>query len=230
MSGGGFNENSSEDMGAFITQTGKLQQIYDCALMVIHHSGKDVTKGLRGHSSLLGAVDTELEIQRQDSVVNSGDASVIGNAILTVSKQKDGADSIQIGIEIVLVEIGTSDLGFEVLTSLAIRPNQEVIGSNHKGNKNNSGSGSNQRLEMDSLMKSIKSKGSYREVEGTSRYGVSLEDWKAEFWSMKGCSEDDKAAFQKAWMRARERLVGANKVVIGSGWVWLKSDLGKFGA
>lgn len=224
MSGGGFNENSSEDMGAFITQAGKLQEIFECALMVIHHSGKDVTKGLRGHSSLLGAVDTELEIARQDSLINASDASVIGNAILTVSKQKDGADSIQIGIEIVLVEIGTSDLGFETTTSLAIRHNQEIAGSNSKGNKNNTGSGMNQRLEMDSLMKVIKAKGSYRVVDGTSRYGVALDDWRAEFWSMKGCSEEDKAAFKKAWLRARERLVAVNKVTIGDNWVWLKAS------
>jgi hypothetical protein len=225
MSGGGFNENSSEDMGAFITQAGKLQELFECALMVIHHSGKDVTKGLRGHSSLLGAVDTELEIQRQDSVINSADSSVIGNAILTVSKQKDGADSIQIGIEIVLVEIGTSDLGFEITTSLAIRHNPDIANDKPKGSKNNSGSGNNQRIEMDSLMKVIKSKGTYSEVDGTSRYGVALDDWRAEFWSMKGCTEDDKTAFKKAWLRARERLVSVNKIVIGSNWVWLKSSL-----
>jgi hypothetical protein len=223
MSGGNFNENSSEDMGGFIAQTGKLQQLYNCALMVIHHSGKHI-KGLRGHSSLLGAVDTELEIQRQDSVINSADTSVIGNAVLNVSKQKDGADSIAVGIEVVLVEIGTSSLGFEITTSLAIRHNQDIAGSNSQGNKNNAGSGGNQRIEMDSLMKVIKAKGSYREVDGTSRYGVALDDWRAEFWGMKGCTEDDKAAFKKAWLRARERLVSINKIVIGSGWVWLKSS------
>lgn len=228
MSGGNFNENNSEDMGGFITQAGKLQEIFECSLMVIHHSGKDVTKGLRGHSSLLGAVDTELEIARQDSLINASDASVIGNAILTVSKQKDGADSIQIGIEIVLVEIGTSDLGFEITTSLAIRHNQEIAGSTQKGSKNNAGSGGNQRLEMDSLMKAIKAKGSYRVVDGTSRYGVALDDWRAEFWSMKGCTEEDKAAFKKAWLRARERLVAVNKVTIGDNWVWLKSSSENF--
>jgi hypothetical protein len=223
MSGGNFNENSSEDMGGFISQTGKLQQLYNCALMVIHHSGKHI-KGLRGHSSLLGAVDTELEIQRQDSVINSADPSVIGNAVLTVSKQKDGADSIVVGIEVVLVEIGTSSLGFEITTSLAIRHNQDIAGSNSQGSKNNAGNGGNQKIEMDSLMKVIKAKGSYREVDGTSRYGVALDDWRAEFWGMKGCTEDDKAAFKKAWLRARERLVSVNKIVIGSGWVWLKSS------
>jgi len=225
MSGGGFNENSSEDMGGFITQAGKIQAIYLCAMLLIHHSGKDITKGLRGHSSLLGAVDTELEIQRQDSVINSADTSVVGNAILTVTKQKDGADSITVGIEVVNVEIGESALGFEIITSLAVRPNPEIANSRPKGTKNNSGSGGNQKIELDSLYKAIKSKGSYRVVDGSSRFGVSLDDWKDEFWSMKGCTEDDKAAFKKAWLRARERLVAVNKVVIGSGWVWLKSAL-----
>jgi len=228
MAGGEFNESSSEDMGGFITQTGKLQEIFECALLVIHHTGKDITKGLRGHSSLLGGCDTVLEIVRQDSVINSSDASVIGNAILKVSKQKDGADSIELGIEIVLVEIGTSDLGFEINTSLAIRHNQDIAGGNSKAGKNNAGFGLNQRLEMDSLMKVIKAKASYREVDGTSRYGVSLDDWRDEFWSMKGCTDEDKVAFRKAWTRARERLVSVNKVVIGSGWVWLKSNSENF--
>ena len=225
MSGGGFNENSSEDMGGFITQAGKIQAIYLCAMLLIHHSGKDITKGLRGHSSLLGAVDTELEIQRQDSVINSADTSVVGNAILTVTKQKDGADSIAVGIEVVNVEIGESALGFETITSLAVRPNPEIADSRPKGTKNNSGSGGNQKIELDSLYKAIKAKGSYRVVDGTSRFGVSLDDWRDEFWNIKGCTEEDKAAFKKAWLRARERLVAVNKVTIGSNWVWLKSAL-----
>jgi hypothetical protein len=229
MSGGGFNENSSEDMGGFITQAGKLQALYECALLVIHHSGKDVTKGLRGHSSLLGAVDTELEINRLDSVINTGDPSVRGSGTITVTKQKDGSDDIAIGFDVVAIDVSTSALGFESLTSLAVQANQDIVQNTKKNAKNNAGSGGNQRLELDSLMKVIKSKASYREVEGTTRYGVNLEDWKAEFWSMKGCTEDDKAAFQKAWTRARERLVDAKKVVIGSGFVWLKVDSEKFG-
>jgi len=224
MAGGEFNESSSEDMGGFITQTGKLQELFECALLVIHHTGKDISKGLRGHSSLLGGCDAVLEIVRQDSVINSADPSVIGNAILKVSKMKDGADNIEVGIEVVLVEIGMSDLGFEAATSLAIRHNPDIAGENSKASKNNAGFGLNQRLEMDSLMKAIKAKASYREVDGTSRFGVSLDDWRDEFWSMKGCTDEDKVAFRKAWTRARERLVAANKLAIGSGWVWLKSS------
>jgi hypothetical protein len=230
MSGGGFNENSSEDMGGFITQAGKLQAFYDCALLVIHHSGKDVTKGLRGHSSLLGAVDTELEINRLDSVVNTGNEAVKGSGTITVTKQKDGSDDIAIGFDVVAIDVSTSALGFESVTSLAVQANTEIIQNTKKNPKNNAGSGGNQRLEMDSLMKVIKAKASYREVDGTTRYGVSLEAWRDEFWSMKGCTSDDKAAFQKAWTRARERLVDAKKIVIGQGFVWLKADSEKFGA
>jgi hypothetical protein len=230
MSGGGFNENSSEDMGGFITQAGKLQAFYDCALLVIHHSGKDVTKGLRGHSSLLGAVDTELEINRLDSVVNTGNEAVKGSGTITVTKQKDGSDDIAIGFDVVAIDVSTSALGFESVTSLAVQANTEIVQNTKKNPKNNAGSGGNQRLEMDSLMKVIKAKASYREVDGTTRYGVGLEDWKGEFWSMKGCTDEDKAAFQKAWTRARERLVDAKKIVIGSGFVWLKADSERFGS
>jgi hypothetical protein len=230
MSGGGFNENSSEDMGGFITQAGKLQALYECALLVIHHSGKDVTKGLRGHSSLLGAVDTELEINRLDSVINTGDPSVRGSGTITVTKQKDGSDDIAIGFDVVAIDVSSSALGFESTTSLAVQANTEIVQNAKKNAKNNQGSGGNQRLELDSLMKVIKNKASYREVDGTTRYGVSLNAWRDEFWSMKGCTDDDKAAFQKAWTRARERLVDAKKVVIGSGFVWLKTDSERFGS
>ena len=75
---GGGNENSSEDMGAFITAMGKVQEFLNCALMVLHHCGKDAAKGLRGHSSLLGAVDTELELLRFDEQMKG---------VLTISKQ-----------------------------------------------------------------------------------------------------------------------------------------------
>jgi hypothetical protein len=121
-------------------------------------------------------------------------------------------------------------LGFESVTSLAVQANTEIVQNTKKNAKNNAGSGGNQRLEMDSLMKVIKAKASYREVDGTTRYGVSLNAWRDEFWSMKGCTDDDKAAFQKAWTRARERLVDAKKVVIGSGFVWLKADSERFGS
>lgn len=108
---GGGNENSSEDMGAFIRVIGFLQSSLDCAVLIVHHSGKDDAKGMRGHSSLFGAVDTEMEVVK---ITEDDDPRRIGE--LTITKQKDGEDGIRINYEMQLVEISPDR------TSLAVEP------------------------------------------------------------------------------------------------------------
>ena len=114
---GGGNENSSDDMGAFIQATGKIQNRYRCSLMVLHHAGKDTTKGLRGHSSLLGAVDTQMEIMRFTESMKG---------LILMSKQKDGQDGQRYGFEAVSVDIDRSDLGLEGGTSLVIEARETI--------------------------------------------------------------------------------------------------------
>lgn len=107
---GGGNENSSEDMGAFIKTVGYLQEEMNCAALVVHHSGKDEAKGMRGHSSLFGAVDTELEVVK---ISEEDDPRRIGE--ITVTKQKDGEDGFSINYEMMLIELesGRSSLALE---------------------------------------------------------------------------------------------------------------------
>jgi hypothetical protein len=71
MSGG--NENAPEHMTKWID---RAHNIAPGKLVVgIHHSGKDVTKGGRGHSSLRGATDCEIEV---------------ADGVITVRKLRDG--------------------------------------------------------------------------------------------------------------------------------------------
>ena len=214
---GGGNENDSSDMGAFITACGRIQQIVqDCALMILHHSGKDASKGLRGHSSLLGAVDTELELLRFDESMKG---------VITISKQKDGQDNTRIGFEMVSIELESANplhIG-DPVTSLAVQASE--LGSYEqakKTGKSNSGSGKNQRLEMQCLENVIKSSGILKFVEGTQRNAVSLESWRQELWSKMGCDEEDKSAFKMAWKRAKERLQESGQGGIRDGFVWLQ--------
>lgn len=58
----GGDENSSVDMGAFVKHADRLRAAAGAHVMVVHHSGKDVSKGARGHSLLRAATDTEIEI------------------------------------------------------------------------------------------------------------------------------------------------------------------------
>lgn len=58
----GGDENSGRDMGQLLRNLDRLREATGATVLVIHHTGKDASKGSRGHSSLLGAVDTEIEI------------------------------------------------------------------------------------------------------------------------------------------------------------------------
>ena len=61
---GGRDENSSQDMGAFIRGCGSIQQLTGATVLVVHHSGKNVDKGGRGSSSLPAALDVEYLVSR----------------------------------------------------------------------------------------------------------------------------------------------------------------------
>lgn len=94
---GGGDENSPKDMGAFIQNVDYLRTHADTHVMVVHHIGKDAERGSRGHSSLLGAVDTEIRIQMNK---NTKIAS------MRVVKQKDGEVGDQIHYNVEKREIG----------------------------------------------------------------------------------------------------------------------------
>jgi ABC-type polar amino acid transport system ATPase subunit len=56
------DENSSKDMGEILSATKKIQSATNGLVLIIHHTGKDTSKGLRGHSSLFAALDGAIEI------------------------------------------------------------------------------------------------------------------------------------------------------------------------
>jgi hypothetical protein len=220
---GGGNENSSEDMGAFITAMGKVQEFLNCSLMVLHHSGKDAAKGLRGHSSLLGAVDTELELLRFDEQMKG---------VLTISKQKDGADNERFGFEMVEVEIRSMGLGLgEPVVSLAVQASDSAVNEQpKKAGKSNAGSGKNQRLAMQCLERMVKQHGSAKYIEGLQRHAIKLEVWRQELWSKMGCTDEDKSSFKMAWKRAKDDLQKSGEGDIRDQYVWLQRKSEDFDA
>jgi RecA/RadA recombinase len=66
---GDGDENTAKDMGQFIRNVDLIRAQTGAHVMVIHHSGKDASKGARGSGSLRGAIDTEIELTRSGSVV-----------------------------------------------------------------------------------------------------------------------------------------------------------------
>ena len=178
---GGGNENNSEDMGAFITSLGAIQQRYVTGVMIIHHSGKDQEKGLRGHSSLLGAVDTELQIHRNETQMSG---------TIRVSKQKDGEDGREIGFKMVAVDIGTLRQ-LETVKSLAVEADEEAVqlarDARKKGAKGPAKDGLT-GIPVEGLMvlnRLLKAEG-VMETVGSERHKVILVSrWREEFAKMR---------------------------------------------
>jgi hypothetical protein len=63
LSIGAGDENSGSDMGSLIASASEIRSKTGAHVMVVHHSGKDASRGARGHSNLRGASDTEIEIK-----------------------------------------------------------------------------------------------------------------------------------------------------------------------
>lgn len=218
---GGGNENSSDDMGAFITSCGHLQEVFDSALLVIHHSGKDQAKGLRGHSSLLGAVDTELELLRFDDQQKG---------VVTVSKQKDGEDGVRYGFEMVEIEIDEPDgnpLSLdEPRKSLAVNPSDEAAQRTadeaKKVGLNRTGKGKRQALALDALREAISIKGTHWKFSIGIRKCVKMDEWKEQFAQKMGTDDDGAEAFRSAWRRVRSDSGRPASIRIEGDWVWIE--------
>lgn len=65
----GANENAPEDMTKVVSAADKIREMTGAHVMFVHHSGKNIAAGSRGHSSLRAATDTEIEIQREEGQI-----------------------------------------------------------------------------------------------------------------------------------------------------------------
>lgn len=58
----GAEESSAKDMGIIVSVLDQIRDACDGCVHVLHHTGKDKTKGARGSTALLGAVDAAIEV------------------------------------------------------------------------------------------------------------------------------------------------------------------------
>ena len=107
MAGG--NENEPQAMTALIGNGDEVWKTLDTVVMLVHHTGKDETRGLRGHSSLHGAVDTMIEIKSISDTTKSA----------RIAKQRNGEDGMSYGFSLEIIDIGTDSEG-EMLTTCTV--------------------------------------------------------------------------------------------------------------
>lgn len=64
MAGG--DENSNVDMGIVIDRAKMIRKETGATVLLVHHTGKDIDKGARGHSSTDGALDSQFVCEQKD--------------------------------------------------------------------------------------------------------------------------------------------------------------------
>lgn len=111
----GLDENSSQDMGRILAGMKRLQGITGGLVLIVHHTGKDASKGLRGHSSLFAALDGAIEVERSAT-----------SRCWSAAKVKDGEDGKQMPFKLNVIDLGNDSDG-DPIFSCAVGPDSGAI-------------------------------------------------------------------------------------------------------
>jgi hypothetical protein len=104
------DENSSKDMGEILEACKNLQALMGGLVVLVHHTGKDSTRGARGHSSFFAALDGAIEVERTAT-----------ERAWSVAKAKDGQDGKRVCFDLKRHLLGLDADGDEV-TSCTVIP------------------------------------------------------------------------------------------------------------
>ena len=108
----GANENAGEDMGPVLANIKAIQNATGATVVVVHHAGKDLSRGSRGWSGLKAAAEAQLEVVRDEDS---------GQRHMRVEKMKDGEDGAKYGFKLEIVQIGVDEDG-DAVTSCVVLP------------------------------------------------------------------------------------------------------------
>jgi hypothetical protein len=162
-------------------------------------------------------VDTELEIIRIEDAPKG---------ILHISKQKDGEDGQRYGFQMITVELSTTLLGFDNISSLAVQVDYEMNVNQERGKPvppNRAGLGTNNQNALRALHAAIKKFGMMETINGMRNKAIKVDQWRDEYKAMLG-SDVDPQDFKKVWWRVKTQLQNAEKVAVFKDWCWAMFD------
>ncbi len=119
----GIDENASTDMGQLIAHLQNLQAELGGFVLVVHHSGKDETRGLRGWSGLNGALDCAIAVSRISADKRNT------NRRWEVTKSKDGSDGFSSNFVLEQVFLGYDEDEQPITSCVISHTLKEQIGA-----------------------------------------------------------------------------------------------------
>ncbi|MGJ0506994.1 MAG: AAA family ATPase [Methylocystis sp.] len=101
------NDENGAGMTSFVANAGALAERFNCLVLVVHHTGLGDDRRMRGHSSLLGALDAAILCERIEGELA---------ATLTLAKLKDDMSDVKMIARLDRIVIGHDEDGDEVST------------------------------------------------------------------------------------------------------------------
>ena len=199
----GVDENAPDAMGRILEAAKTLQRLTDGLVVLVHHTGKDATRGMRGHTSLFAALDAAVEVVRE-----------VGRREWKVAKAKDGADGAAHPFRLEVVDLGEDDEG-EPVTSCAVAPDD----SPQDLTRSRLPKGGNQRVVLDALGEMLRKSSAFgRAGAPPVRPCVDLEAAVETIGPRLTCEP------KRQKERVRQALTGltaSGVVMCREGWLWL---------
>lgn len=217
----GAEENNGADMGAALAAMEKISEALGALVILVHHTGKDATKGARGHSSLFAALDTGLEVQYDEET---------GERSLKLAKQKDEEDSRRWGFRLKSVALGTDGDGDPITSCVVEYTDAPQPARRDKGQQ------ASEAIVLEALRVVLSTDGVKPPAGVPAPAGAYVAPLKLvrERAYQIGLSKEGEGASAKRnrWNRAVEKLAAPGVAKLGvwddetngkGGWLWLKS-------
>lgn len=182
----GLDENNPKDMGLIIEAAHAIRRETGGLVIFIHHSGKDSDRGARGHSSLHGALDAEIQLIRKGY-----------DRIWKTTKIKEGDDNISRSFTLIKIPLGLDD-HCRPISSCAVEEVSDAI--TNEANKRPKLK-ANAELGLSTLREVIESIGTG---------SAPLEEWRKRFYAKS--TADQPGTKRKYFNRARIELVEAGAI------------------
>jgi putative DNA primase/helicase len=196
------DENTSRDMGEILESAKQLQAFTKGLVVLVHHTGKDESRGLRGHSSLFAAMDAAIEVTRKGDSRN-----------WKVSKSKDGQDGVAHNFRLAIEALGTDEYGDAITSCVVVTDTASQQVQCVKLPQ-----GGNQKLVLEALRPLFKQGVSNKAGTPPLARCIELEVAVSAGAAALTCQSDRRVS------RSREAISGfASRGVIGihDGWLWM---------
>ena len=213
---GQMDENNNSEMSKLIAGLDAIRERTGVHIMLVHHSGKDASKGARGASALRAACDTEIELSfDEETRVRTARAT----------KQRDMETGAEINFILQIVELGEDTDGDQVTTCIIREATREEM---EEAQSDNKPTGKNQKLFVKCFMQLRGER-----VGSPNPAGAGWPEPR-KFWCMdletlgdhfKGKVATDRP--QQTWTQTLNGMHEKGLIEINDGKIWLTGKSGK---